>query len=694
MRTSPSLPEYLERFNRLHPPVVDEQARPPVTEQTVATELDRYKLSLRRHDPRRVGLPWSCLSFCPGCGEPVPARFDKQGQAVVLVRQCPRDGTTVEEHLDVIFSERRSDRSGSAEWTFGGVKVRPILRGLPRTVETLCPECGCVILGRYYEHDGMVWIEKTCPEHGYVRDLINRDVRCYLKAARWSWDEGFGQMHPQVAGSQRCPTDCGLCAAHQGTSILAQIDLTTRCNLRCPICFANAGVSGRVMQPDFDQVVRLMQRLRDLRPIPATSVQFTGGEPTLHPQFHQIVRRANEMGFTHVQVATNGITHANEEFAARSAEAGLHTMYLQFDGVGERWHRRTRGELVWEKKLACIENCRKYGIKVCLVPTIIRGVNDSQVGPILWFAIKNVEVISGISYQPVCFTGRISHRQRLAQRYTLGDMAHDVAAALPNGDPVRDFFPMSLTQPLSKMLSCWDGLPKIETNCHTDCTYGTYLLVSPEGRPYTFPQVFNIGELFKDMDRLARKIISKGRAGRMNLWDKLQVYLMFRRHFYRHAAPPDLTVGRFINTILGCVDKRRGRGGGECRTYRTLLAAGMHFQDRYNFDVERVKRCVILYSTPEGIYPFCTYNGGPEYRRFIEQMHSRTGQQWSVEHPGEPIQVSSHPRAVMPWLGRLGQEVDEPSFSPELERRVEELVAAYSQPDRDHGQGGDGHKKR
>jgi uncharacterized radical SAM superfamily Fe-S cluster-containing enzyme len=676
-----SLPDYLDRWNRTHPRATDDKPKPPVAPGRAATELDQYKLSLRQYDPRTIGLPWTCQSYCHACESPVPARFARIADKLVLIRHCPNHGISVEEHLDTIFTDLPIDRAGSAEVTFGGAKVKPVLRGLPRTVETLCPECSSVILGRYYEHDGVVWTEKTCPEHGYVQDIINRDVKCYLKAAQWSWDEGAGQLHPHVAGSVRCPTDCGLCAAHQGTSILAQVDLTTRCNLNCPVCFANANASGRVMQPDYEQAVCLMQRLRDLRPIPASSIQFSGGEPTLHPRFHDIIRKANQMGFSHVQIATNGITHANEDFAARSADAGLHTMYLQFDGVGEEWYRQTRGQPVWEKKLACIENCRRYGIKICLVPTLIKGVTDCQVGPILHFAIKNIDVISGISYQPVCFTGRISHAKRLAQRYTLGDMAHDIAAALPDGDPVRDFFPMSLTQPLSKMLACWDGLPKIETNCHTDCTFGTYLLVSPEGRAYAFPQVFDIGELFKDMDYLARKIIRKGRAGRMNFWDKLQVYLMFQRHFHKHSAPPDLSVGRFINTILGCVDKGRGRGEGERTTYKTLMAAGMHFQDRYNFDVERVKRCVILYSTPDGIYPFCTYNGGPAYRSFIERMHSTSGRNWEQEHPDQPMRASSHPKAMMPWLGRLGQDVDEPVFTPELETRIQQLVATYDRAD-------------
>ena len=89
-----------------------------------------------------------------------------------------------------------------------------------------------MILGRYYQHDGQVWTEKTCPDHGYVRDKISSDAKLYLKGASWSWDEGVGQSRPHVKGSKRCPTDCGLCSAHQSTSVLSQIELTTRCNMR------------------------------------------------------------------------------------------------------------------------------------------------------------------------------------------------------------------------------------------------------------------------------------------------------------------------------------------------------------------------------------------------------------------------------------------------------------------------------
>ncbi len=689
MPNRPELPKVLKDYMEGHPLSCKRPARLPVTEGNAETELDQYKLSLRRHDPKEHGLPWHCQSFCHECNEPVKARFELQEGKVVHIRECPKHGKVTEEHEDAIFTHRVSDRPFSPEYTLTGVRIQPILRRLPRTVETLCPECSCVILGRYYEHDGQVWIEKTCPEHGYVRDKINSDVKLYLKGANWSWDEGMGQTNPHVAGAKRCPTDCGLCGSHQSTSMLSQIEITTRCNLRCQVCWANAGASGRVVELSYEQIVDMLHQLRDMRPVPSSSIQFTGGEPTLHPRFLDAVRAAHSMGFTHVMAATNGLTFANEEFTARAAEAGLHNLYMQFDGVGEDAYRQMRNEPVWEKKLACIENCRKHNIKICLVPTVIKTVNDDQVGRILNFAIRNIDVTTGIAYQPVCFSGRISRDERLAKRYTLGDLAHDIARAVPGGDPYRDSYPLTFTQPISKIFSAYDGLPKIECNCHTDCGFGTYMLVSPEGRPYTFPMFFDMEGLFKDLYKLGMKVHRKQRAGHMNFWDKFMVYLSFRRNFLPQGAPPGLTVGLFINTLLGCVDKRVGRAP-NAWTYKSLLCAGMHFQDRYNFDIERIKRCSILYSTPDGIYPFCTYNGGPAYRTFAERQLSQSNEQWEKEHPDLPIRPSTHPKAVMPWLDRFGAEVNEPMFTPELEARLEKMVATYAGNDWLGGNGKNG----
>jgi uncharacterized radical SAM superfamily Fe-S cluster-containing enzyme len=600
--------------------MIQRACEPDVRPEDAWAELDAFRGRMRRFADRFAELPVETKATCPVCGQVRPARFERAGRQVVLAWDCPACGSPRVVHHDAIWTRRQSDVPGSASETLHGSRIRPVLRRLPRTVETLCPECGAILPGRYFIRDEQVWIEKSCPEHGYVRDKISADALLYSKAAWWSFEEHAGQTFPQVTDAERCPSDCGLCNQHLSGAVLAQIDLTNRCNMCCPVCFANANAQGFTWEPDFDEIVRQMQVLRDLRPHPATALQFTGGEPTIHPDFLRIVATAREMGFSHIQIATNGLTLADEHFARAAAEAGLHTLYLQFDGIGEEPHRHTRNYPgLWKKKLAAIENCRATDMKVCLVPTMVKGVNDDQAPGIFRFAVENIDVISGISWQPVSFTGRIEDQQREQQRYTLGDLARDLGK-IEGVEPLRDMLPLSVVVPLSNLLEAITGQPKIRASCHPDCAFGTYFLVSPAGRAYPFPAVLDIPGLFSEMNRHAARIKAKGRC----TWlDKLRLFWMFKRLWRKDTAPPDLTPRKLIRTMLGMVDKSVGRGEAGRKTYRSLLCAGMHFQDRYNFDVERVKRCVILYSTPAGLFPFCTHNCGPEYRHLTQAGYAK-----------------------------------------------------------------------
>jgi uncharacterized radical SAM superfamily Fe-S cluster-containing enzyme len=348
--------------------------------------------------------PLTVKSQCLACERVLAATLDAGDGRVVLEKACPEHGAMREELHDVLFRDAPPDRPDSPTQTYSGARIRTVVRALPKTVETLCPECARTVVGRVFEWRGDVYMEKTCPDHGYVRDRVFTNSALFLKMQQWSFREGAGVENPRVRAVDGCPGSCGLCTMHQSHTMLGQIDLTNRCNLSCPICFANANVTGYVCEPTFEEVVRLLEQLRAYRPVPASAVQFTGGEPTLHADFLAILRKAKELGFSHVQAATNGIRFAEPGFAAAAAEAGLHTIYLQFDGVDDAVHEVTRGRRLLDVKRRALECIHAAGMKVCLVPTIVRGVNDDQVAKILQFAIENVHVVSGI------------HRPDLARR--------------------------------------------------------------------------------------------------------------------------------------------------------------------------------------------------------------------------------------------------------------------------------------
>jgi len=505
------------------------------------------------------------------------------------------------------------------ETTYSGAPITGLAKGLPKQTRSLCPECTRLIDATIREDGGKVVMEKRCPDHGDFRDIVYGDVRLYLKMEEWAFGDNRGLENPAVTNAKSCPEDCGLCNLHTSHTGLANVDLTNRCNLTCPVCFANANAAGYVYEPDFEMVRKMLQALRNERPVAGRIVQFSGGEPTIYPRFLDVLRMAKEMGFSHLQAATNGIKFTDLEFAEQCKEAGLHTLYLQFDGVCDDVYRRTRGERLWEKKLKCIENVKKAGLKIVFVPTIVKGVNDHQIGDIVRLALEYIECTSGISFQPVAFTGRIARHELESKRFTLSDFAHAVHQQTGIADPYQDWFPLSCVTPFSRLISALRGEETTTLSCHPHCSLGTYLFVDQNRKATPVTQFVDVGPMLQEMDMLARKAGKR----RMQFFTKLEAWNNLRKFFHAEKAPEGLDFSKFLQTLQGLTDKKYGRGKSEQKgfTYRTLMLAGMHFMDSYNYDVERVKRCVIHYAAPDGlIYPFCAYNSGPVYRERIERQ--------------------------------------------------------------------------
>jgi uncharacterized radical SAM superfamily Fe-S cluster-containing enzyme len=507
------------------------------------------------------------------------------------------------------------------EKTLSGSIITRLQRGLPKNTQSLCPECTQLVDARIFEENGKVWIDKTCPEHGYFRDVYFGDVRLYLKMEEWHFGDGVGLSNPAVTDATRCPSQCGLCSMHASHTGLANIDLTNRCNLTCPVCFANANAAGTLYEPSFADVRRMLQALRNERPVAGRVVQFSGGEPTIYPRFLDACVMAKEMGFSHIQAATNGIMLADLEFAKKAKAAGLNTLYLQFDGCNDSVYMRTRGEPLFETKMKVVENCRQTGMKIVLVPTIVRGVNDDQIGAICRTAVENADVISAITFQPVAFTGRLNRNELAAKRFTQSDVAHQVAAQSGYTDAYHDWFPLACVTPFSMLVSALKGEQTMHLTCHPHCSLGTYLFVNQQtGDVIPITRFLDVGGMLQDIYNVAQK----AEKSSFQLWNKIKVWNSLQKHFRKEYAPAGLDFQRFTQTLQGFTDKKLGREGMDGTfTYRTILVSAMHFMDSYNYDVERVKRCVIHYAAPNGLlYPFCAYNSGPCFRERIEKKYS------------------------------------------------------------------------
>lgn len=522
--------------------------------------------------------------------------------------------------------------------TYSGHPIREIPWTLPYWTQSLCPECGKVIAARKFAEGKAVYMEKECGEHGYFKEILSPDVDFYMSLFTFRFGDNRGFTNPLVHAntSSECPENCGICNQHHSHTCMSNIDLTNRCDMTCPVCFANANAMGYVTEPSVEQVRTMLKTLRDRKPVPCKVIQFSGGEPTIHPNFVEIVAIAKELGFTQIQIATNGKNLSDYEFAKKCREAGLDSLYLQFDGVTKDVYKKTRGEDVLEMKLQTIEVARKVGLRIVLVPTIIRGINDHQVGAIVRFACDHADVVSGISFQPVCFTGRISERDRMRQRYTITDLALDIEKQTQGLMPRNNWFGLGATQPLSRLSEALSGKPAFFVSCHPDCGAGGYLFINPENhsevRPIT--SFLNMREALLEIQNLSEKLERRretwwyrtleavGIARSADLFGGARALKIIKDKFDESKAPTAMTFRRLIGVMDGYKNIKKGRHPDAERTtsYRTVFVAGMHFQDRYNYDVERARRCVIHQSAPDGkMYPFCTYNSGPYYRERVEE---------------------------------------------------------------------------
>ncbi len=507
------------------------------------------------------------------------------------------------------------------------VKDSSLKQGLPKTTESLCPECNKIVTATIFEKDGKVMMEKSCPTHGKFTDVYWSDAAMYLRAEKFAMD-GVGVEKPAIPNAKVCPMECGLCQMHTSHTSLANVDLTNRCNLRCPICFANANAAGYVYEPSFEQVTRMLTMLREQRPVPTPAVQFSGGEPTIYPKFIESVAKAKELGFSQIQAATNGIMFAkNPDFLEKARDAGLNTIYLQFDGLKDEIYMASRGVPLLETKLKVIENVRKLeGRKpsIVFVPTIVKGINDDQVGEIFRFALKNIDVVRGINFQPVAFTGRIDQEERAKHRYTLPDLVKGLVQQSNGQLKEEDFYPVPAVVPISTLVSSLVGRPQVTFTTHPHCGLATYLFVQNENTVVPLTQFVDVEPLFKDLYELS----IKADKAKVKLPYKVKALNTLKKHIDKDKTPEGLDLTKFLkmlNTVFGDASKQSLAKF----SWNMMFVGGMHFQDAYNYDIERVKRCAIHYTTPDDrIIPFCAYNGGPTYRTEIEKKFSVPLEEW------------------------------------------------------------------
>jgi 7,8-dihydro-6-hydroxymethylpterin dimethyltransferase len=477
---------------------------------------------------------------------------------------------------------------------------------LLKKTRSLCPSCKTTVDAEICEEEGKIWLKRVCPVHGPSRHLYWSDARIYHRFAEYD-AVGNGVLNPHnIVKSDSCPADCGLCSNHHSQTLLANIDLTNRCNLNCDFCFANARACGFVYEPDFDVVVTMLQVLRDEKPVPAPAVQFSGGEPTMRDDLPEIIRKAKAMGFPQVQIATNGVRIAKEpDYAQKLKDTGLNTVYLHFDGVTPETNPLLK---ISEK---AVENMERVKLGVVLVPTIIRGKNDHELGDIIRFAVAHTSVIRGINFQPVAFTGAASEDDLQKSRITIPDVLERIESQMDGILKKDDFYPVPCVLPFSDLVEAYTGRPQVRFTAHPHCGAATYVFVKEDGI-VPVNRMVDVESFFESIEHMA-DTIKKG--GTINKYKALLEGVKDMHNSVKKGEQGD--TAEFWKMIGKTLIGQNFEALREFH-WNALFIGTMHFMDKYNYDIDRVQRCCIHYATPDGkLIPFCTYNSGPVYREQV-----------------------------------------------------------------------------
>ncbi|MEJ2294371.1 MAG: radical SAM protein, partial [Candidatus Lokiarchaeota archaeon] len=489
-----------------------------------------------------------------------------------------------------------------------------------------------------------VYMYKTCKQHGDFKDLISSSAKYYkwthyAKKDKdgnvvWQFEKNGDANPPDCAPEdpRGCPYNCGLCPEHLSTCSLALIDLTNRCNFNCNFCYANVEKAGYLIEPTLEEIERIMDHFRN-KPMPAVAIMFTGGEPTVRKDFPEICKMAKDKGFKEVIVATNGYGFQKKkgglEWTKKVFEMGLDTLYLQFDGINNVTYEKTRGiRNLMNYKMRVIENCRKAGLSsINLVATIARGVTDIEIGNIIQFSLDNIDVVRGITFQPVSLCGRISAEDMNELRITNADVIQEIDNQTGGKISIENsWYPLTTIVEFGRIIAYLADVDPIEFTCHPDCGFASYLVVDPETNEMVpITDYFDPLKVIDFANRFWAKIKHKekqpikffenllGDGGKtlddgLNFLDKTQLKARFLLGILQYTKKPGKLMEMFSRLLLN--------GDWESIssfTHGTLLLSSMHFQDAYNMDIERVKRCIVHFGVamPDGSVKeisFCTMN--------------------------------------------------------------------------------------
>lgn len=418
---------------------------------------------------------------------------------------------------------------------------------------SLCPVCLTRIEAHYVQEGDSVYLEKHCDNHGAFKARVWKGTPT-LEA--WLREEENTPPHrAHTASRLGCPYDCGVCGAHEQAACCVIFDVTNECDLRCPICFADAGADTGA--PSLARISKLYDVLLADSPGRPFNIQLSGGEPSQRKDIVDIVRMGKQKGFPYIQLNTNGLRLADDKnFAGQLKEAGLDSVFLQFDGVNDSIYTVLRGRPLLEKKLRAIRSCAAAGLGIVFVMVVTPMVNADAVGTVLEFAMKNMPTVRGVHFQPVSYMGRNRKQPEDGDRMSIPELLTAIEAQTEGRMRAADFIPL--------------------TSGHCLCSFhGNFLVDGGNVTPIS-------SENTEGFCPCRRDAITRARSYIANRWKTAEV---------EDAAAEDWELFARHTVEKG------------------FSITAMAFQDVWTLDLNRLKKCRVHTAVQDGrMLPLCAYN--------------------------------------------------------------------------------------
>ncbi len=447
--------------------------------------------------------------------------------------------------------------------------------------KSLCAVCKDPVDAKIHFVGDAVYFDKFCPDHGHQRALVSSSVEWYLDALSFVAENTPPRGETKAVRSG-CPFDCGPCKSHQQKVFMPVVPITSACNLDCPICYTVNKNDGAHMlgEADFAKILEHLKLQHDELDI----INFTGGEPTMHPELPKLLRMARAAGIRRLTISTNGLKLKNEDYVRELAACDARIV-LSLDTFDPAVDKILLGANTVKTKLEVLDLLEKHDVTTTILPAVAAGLNDKDLGGLFDLMVKKPNIVS-LELHTLTFTGQGGVGFDRTARITTPDLHRLLADHTQGAVQANDFVPSPLAHP----------------HCYSIC----YLLVTDDQKLVPLARFIGRDKLFELLGdsiyiQPREKVEEVLRTAMDELWADPS------------RLPEAESVLSTLKRLLGAMFPTQKPLPLEARqkiAERAIKAVYIHsHMDEETFDVARVMKCSIGVPETDGSnIPTCSYN--------------------------------------------------------------------------------------